>query len=586
MKEFIGRILRRTSTSETTRSNISHDTTAVVMTDITNEDASQDASSAPTETASSEKTSPSGVMDFPGDDQVSKLLPPPFAKPGSDSTSTTEGLIPPPPLTEKTEGLIIDFPDQSSPTSSSSCSPTTTTTKKKKNLSVTFQPNPQVQSVESFAVTSHLRSKLWYNQSDLNSFQKEKGENIAMVRMLNRFTANKRNSTTGGKSSAEGWSDLTDPTMAKYAQLRMKEANATSIGIENHVDTGITWTQMTTLREKHRKAVLIEQWKQLGEFAIRDIGSIARVSLEESEWARKRSEEIGILHSQYEQEDYVDSDYDSDSEEGEKGTIDWDDAESVDSIEVREGLDSSAKLGTYGKLLSSKSQEATAVKEVAKFRPQKVHATQEATSQTKKDIESLRQEMARVKAGSARNLLATTPPSEPSKALPRRRRPPRNTPNDQRKASADATRENIRSLRESIKHKMSIHQLALVPEEKERLGLLEPSRPKPISQPSLKGIDWGSSESSDSADDTTTKKQLCSPSDCDDGLDTSSRSSTVSKSSSVAIHAMSIPSQYLVPNEGKVTRRLTPPSACLGRHIFISTRTISNLHTNFRPFNF
>ena len=553
MKEFIGRILRRTSTSETTRSNVSHDTTAEVMTDITNEDASQDASSTPTETASSEKTSPSGVMDFPGNDQVSKLLPPPFAKPGSDSTSTTEGLIPPPPLTEKTEGLIIDFPDQSSPTSSSS-SPTTTT-KKKKNLSVKFQPNPQVQSVESFAVTSHLRSKLWYNQSDLNSFQKEKGENIAMVRMLNRFTAN-----NSRKSSAEGWSDLTDPTMVKYAQLRMKEANATSIGIENHVDTGITWTQMTTLREQHRKAVLIEQWKQLGEFAIRDIESIARVSLEESEWARKRSEEIGILHSQYEQEDYVDSDYDSDSEEGEKGTIDWDDAESVDSIEVREGLDSRAKLGTYGKL-SSKSQEATAVKEVAKFRPQKIQATQEATSQTKKDIESLRQEMARVKAGSARNLLATTPPSEPSKALPRRRRPPRNTPNDQQKASADVTRENIRSLRESIKQKMSIHQLGLVPEEKERLGLLEPSRPKPISQPSLKGIDWGSSESTDSADDTTTKKQLCSPSDCDDGLDTSSRSSTVSKSSSVAVHAMSIPSQYLVPNEGKGTRRLTPPSA-------------------------
>lgn len=565
MKEFIGRILRRTSTSETMRSSVSYDTTAVVVADITNEDVSQDVISTPTETVS-----PSGIMDFPGNDQVSKLLPPPFA-PGSDSTTTsTEGLIPPPPLTEKTEGLIIDFPNQSSPTSSSSSSGSpTTTTKKKKDLSVRFQPNPQVQSVESFAVNRHLRSKLWYNQSDLNSFQKEKGQNIAMIRMLNRFTANKRNSTTSSKRSAEGWSDLTDPTMVKYAQLRMKEANTTSIGIENHVDTGITWTQMTTLREQHRKAVLIEQWKQLGEFAVRDIESISRVSLEESEWARKRGEEIGILHSQYEKEDDVDSDYESDSEEGEKGTIDWDDGESVDSIEVREGLDSSAKLGTYGKLSSKSTREAPAVvKEVAKFRPQEIQATsaskevpQEATSQTKKDIESLRQEMARVKAGSTRNLLAATPPPKPSKALPRRR-PPRNTPNDQQNASAaDVTRENIRCLRESIiKHKMSIHQLDLDPES---LGVVpEDKRPsrKPMSQPSLKGIDWGSSESSDSADDTTTsKKKLCSPSDCDD-LDTSSRSS-VSKSSSVSIHAMSIPSQYLVPNEGKGTRRLTPPSA-------------------------
>lgn len=568
MKELIGRILRRTSTSETMRSSVSYDTTAVVVTDLTNEDARQDASSTPTETASSEKTSPSGVMDFPGNDQVSKLLPPPFA-PGSDSTSTTEGPIPPPPLTEKTEGLIIDFPSQSSPTSSSSCSPTTTT-KKKKHLSVKFQPNPQVQSVESFAVNSHLRSKLWYNQSDLNSFQKEKGQNIAMIQMLNRFIANKKNSTTSSKSSAEGWSDLTDPTMVKYAQVRMKEANATSIGIENHVDTEITWTQMTTLREQHRKAVLIEQWKQVGEFAIHDIESISRVSSQESEWARKRGEEIGILHSQYEKEDYVDSDYESDGED-EKGTIDWDDGESVDSIEVRDGLDSNVKLGTYGKLISKSRKPPAVVKEVAKFRPQEIQATsaskevvQEATSQTKKEIESLRQEMARVKAGSTRNLLATTPPPEPSKAFPRRS-PPRNTPNDQQKASADVTRENIRCLRESIKHKMSIHQLGLAPEEKERLGRApeeEPSRPDPISQPSLKGIDWGSSESSDFADDTTTKKQLCSPTDCDD-LDTSSRSSTVSKSSSVSIHAMSIPSQYLVPNEGKGTRtrRLTPPSA-------------------------
>eukprot|EP00571_Detonula_confervacea_P001263 CAMPEP_0172318406 /NCGR_PEP_ID=MMETSP1058-20130122/34792_1 /TAXON_ID=83371 /ORGANISM="Detonula confervacea, Strain CCMP 353" /LENGTH=251 /DNA_ID=CAMNT_0013033237 /DNA_START=221 /DNA_END=976 /DNA_ORIENTATION=- len=170
------------------------------------------------------------------------------------------------PARATTGCLIVDFPIQCSTVNTKSC--------------VTFADRPRVKIVEKF-VTADIKQNLYYTVPDLESFQREKQQSVSMIKMLQRFSGKNKN----------------DPTiMAKYAQVRMQQANTTPMGLENHVAVSIT--ELTRRRQNHWKAVLEEQWRQHGGGGgLRDPDEIAKVSLEGSEWARKRARVIGALHA-------------------------------------------------------------------------------------------------------------------------------------------------------------------------------------------------------------------------------------------------------------------------------------------------
>jgi len=239
--------------------------------------------------------------------------------------------VPAPPLSEDAndehddydDGLLVDFPNRRTSMEEVPLAPT---------RSISFKDSAKVQSVENYSLNPHLKSQLWYNEVDLRSFQRNKGQDIGTIRMLHKFNTQAKNNNKKKKKKQN----------AEFiAQQQMIQKTSTSIGLENHVGHGsISWNKMTILREQHRKAVLIEQWKQNGEFCVVNPDSIARVSMEESEWARVRGVEIGIIHANYdkdgenENDDQSDDSSSSSSEGG--GTNDWEDRLSVP---VKSGLD-------------------------------------------------------------------------------------------------------------------------------------------------------------------------------------------------------------------------------------------------------
>ena len=300
--------------------------------------------------------------------------------------------VPAPPLTEDDDehddddGLLVDFPNRRTSMEEVPLVPT---------RSISFKDSAKVQSVENYSLNPHLKSQLWYNEVDLRTFQRNKGQDIGTIRMLHKFNIQAKNNKKKKKQNAEF-----------IAQQQMMQKTTTSIGLENHIGQ-ISWNKMTLLREQHRKAVLIEQWKQCGEFCVVNPESIARVSMEESEWARVRGVEIGIIHANYDKDgenengDQSDDSSSSSSEGG--GTIDWEDG-SVESVEVREGLGDSVKSGLDIGVGAKKNDDTK--------QPQRIHmpalrisktqeaiiaADKEASTQVRKEIDNLRASISLVK---------------------------------------------------------------------------------------------------------------------------------------------------------------------------------------------
>ena len=297
--------------------------------------------------------------------------------------------VPPPPLSEDADdehdyddGLLVDFPNRRTSMEEVPLAP---------SRSISFKDSAKVQSVENYSLNPHLKSQLWYNEVDLRSFQRNKGQDIGTIRMLHKFnTQAKNNKKKKKKQNAEF-----------IAQQQMIQKTSTSIGLENHVGHGsISWNKMTELREQHRKAVLIEQWKQNGEFCVVNPESIAKVSMEESEWARVRGAEIGIIHANYdkdgENDDESDDDSSSSSSEG-GGTIDWEDGLSVGSVDsVKSGLDIG---GGAKKNDDTKQQQRIHMPalRISKTQEAIIAADKEASTQVRKEIDNLRASISLVK---------------------------------------------------------------------------------------------------------------------------------------------------------------------------------------------
>lgn len=189
-------------------------------------------------------------------------------------------------------GLIVDFPIKTCSTILASAKANTTSAKPKpkampKRVLFDYRP-PQINSVENYSI--QYKPNIWYTESDLMAFVREKEQNVTMLRMIQRFS---------GKN-------MNDATMAKYIQIRMQKANTTPMGLENHVARG-TWREMSHMREEHCNAVLVEQWKHQCdgiESLVEGVGvgvkgqdAIAKVSRGLSEWATKRAQVMGSLHA-------------------------------------------------------------------------------------------------------------------------------------------------------------------------------------------------------------------------------------------------------------------------------------------------
>ena len=165
---------------------------------------------------------------------------------------------------------------------------------RKPKRSVQFAPIPQVHAVESFLTTG-----VWYTESDLDAFQRQKEKDIAMIKVLQRFSGasgsrrgsmdsfssgsrrasvesnpNSGSSRRGSVESSSGNNNNTninintssnnnlyDP-MADYAKMRLEKANTTPMGLENHVCSKLAIGERNPRRVEHLRAVLGEQKRQ------------------------------------------------------------------------------------------------------------------------------------------------------------------------------------------------------------------------------------------------------------------------------------------------------------------------------------
>lgn len=203
---------------------------------------------------------------------------------------------------EDIEGLIVGFPRRCSTAESSTVPATANAATKPRPRVTSFQQKPpQVWHVENWS----NNPTLWYTESNLHSFQRDKDQHVAMMKMIQRFSGIRNRNASKEAASC--------PTMAKYAQMRMEQAKTTSWGLEHHIDTTVSFEEMTARREEHCRAVLVEQWRhtavcgggQSSEYVGGTEGdsvrqcqdAIAKVSREYSERSRLRARVIGTLHS-------------------------------------------------------------------------------------------------------------------------------------------------------------------------------------------------------------------------------------------------------------------------------------------------
>ena len=223
------------------------------------------------------------------------------------------------------------------------------------NKSVQFASRPQVHAVQSFVRTNtdgtvDVPTNLWYTESDLDAFQRQKDKDIAMIKVLQRFSGlggSRRGSmesfssgsrrasvesAPSGTSSRRGSMESTnrrgsmestdyDP-MAQYAKMRLEKANTTPIGLENHVCSKMSIGEMNQRREEHCRAVLGEQKRQrslvqqekkgttmiekllktnkstAADATDDQVERIAEISSTYSELSRRRAEVNGTLHAE------------------------------------------------------------------------------------------------------------------------------------------------------------------------------------------------------------------------------------------------------------------------------------------------
>jgi len=311
---------------------------------------------------------------------------------------------------------------------------------------------------------------------------------------------------------------------AEYAaQQKLAQVQTTEFGLENHIGTipdGISWNQMNILREQHRKAVLIEQWRQIGEHSVQCVESIAKVSRDESEWARTRSVEIGKVHANYDKDENDDDDEGSIGVDSLEQACDAEERRSsfaamkadeeaiiraaadhnisshrlISRIDEFRASKSRVKLGSARKLLAAQGSSSTSLAAVSENKTV-VTTNSSSAESTRSELDNLRASISRVKAGSARNLLRESSSKNlSSRSLGPSKRPPQvphNTPttsgdqDEDKEGDNDITPEQIRTLRQSIKLKMERHtQSVVLPQD-------------------LSHIDWSSSCSDGTSDDTS-----------------------------------------------------------------------------------
>lgn len=218
-------------------------------------------------------------------------------------------------MVEKTHaagGLIVGFPSSASvsetdsetdskidPVSISAVSAAAAAVPRR----VTFSPSDQVSTVENYARHHNDKSALWYDESDLDRFLRERAHDVAQIKMLQRFGNNYGNAK-GGMAKM----------MARYARTRMERelegGVATSMGLESFVGS-YSFDERTALMEAHRLAVLEEQWKQRLLLGCEEVGggceeerasaldpeAIANASRRKSGRVGTRAGSIGALHA-------------------------------------------------------------------------------------------------------------------------------------------------------------------------------------------------------------------------------------------------------------------------------------------------
>jgi len=160
--------------------------------------------------------------------------------------------------------LIVEFPK---PLQQPSCS----NTKSKKNVSfatysLMIMPNKKL----SFAYAHTPTSDLWYTQSDIQSFKKEKAITIRTIR--------------------------TGSTIAKLSSCN----TCIFLGLESYLfDSAGHRGGPVQRRKEIRTAVLLEQIRQDNLSIHKDPAELARVSERTSSLCRQRAQIIGLIHSSW-----------------------------------------------------------------------------------------------------------------------------------------------------------------------------------------------------------------------------------------------------------------------------------------------
>ena len=163
--------------------------------------------------------------------------------------------------------LIVEFPKplQQQP---SSCSSSNNTKSKKKvsfaTYSLMIMPNKKL---AVYANTTPA-SELWYTQSDIQSFKKEKANTIRTIR--------------------------TGSTIAKLSSCN----SCVYLGLESYLfDSAGHRGGPVQRRKEIRTAVLLEQIRQDNLSIHKDPAELARVSERTSSLCRQRAQIIGLIHS-------------------------------------------------------------------------------------------------------------------------------------------------------------------------------------------------------------------------------------------------------------------------------------------------
>ena len=146
---------------------------------------------------------------------------------------------------------------------------------------VAFADHAQVHLIENYSANCEAKRNIWYANSEIKSFMREKNQDVTLIKILQRF----------GNSNCS--------TMAQYTRSRLEQANTTPTGLEYKLGIGkLTSAEINARREHYFRAVLDEQERQRERNPLHcNPEAIACIARKESEWAKDRAYMIGALQA-------------------------------------------------------------------------------------------------------------------------------------------------------------------------------------------------------------------------------------------------------------------------------------------------